>query len=377
MNAPEEHFGMCPLQLYTQRTCCPHCEDSKSFFLAAIWRRCPQGELCLANAPYSVVNGTLMAGEGAGNAQAISFDYNASGLRVQKTVDGISTDYTLHGKLITHLKRGSDEMHFFYDAQGGPAMVDFNGTHYTYVHNLQGDIVAIVDNTGTMVVKYAYDAWGKPIGNPWTLTSAYADLARINPFRYRGYVWDEETGLYYLRSRYYNPTHGRFVNADTTEIFDDTNDQLLECNLFTYCSNNPVYRIDEDGAFWKAIAQAFQMVTTIALVVAATAITVAAVSIGAGVIVAGAAATVAVKALAVAGVATVGYAMAEVNGYIFAKGGKQRISDTGLVGVSNEEISYGLRHKSALGLSSKEVNRLVKEEKSRGRRDKQRRESMK
>ena len=111
---------------------------------------------------YFLAEGVLKAEEGGGSAQAVSYQYNAKGLRVSKTVDGVTTHYTLHGKLITHLKKGTDELHFFYDAQGKPAMVDYNGSYYAYVHTLQGDIGAIVDNTGTKVVEYGYDAWESP-----------------------------------------------------------------------------------------------------------------------------------------------------------------------------------------------------------------------
>ena len=188
----------------------------------------------------------------------MSYQYNASGLRVSKTVDGVTTQYTLHGKLITHLKKGTDELHFFYDAQGKPAMVEFNGSYYAYVHTLQGDIGAIVDNTGTKVVEYGYDAWGKPT-KVWslphpsdsTLTSAYAKLAQLNPFRYRGYVWDEETGLYYLRSRYYDPVWGRFLSIDEYTI---KTGGVLDHNLYTYCLNLPTGGVDSDGSsFWSAI----------------------------------------------------------------------------------------------------------------------------
>ena len=149
----------------------------------------------------------------------VEFSYDHNGLRTQKKVtkaDGTVevTDYSLHGKLVTHLSRGNDEMHFFYDAQSRPTMVEFNGTLYNYIHNLQGDIVGIVDSNGSLVVEYKYDAWGKPV-LVRTLTTAYETLAELNPFRYRGYVWDEETELYYLQSRYYNVQERRFVNADT------------------------------------------------------------------------------------------------------------------------------------------------------------------
>ena len=130
-------------------------------------------------------------------------------------------------------------------------MVDFNGSYYAYVHTLQGDIGAIVDNTGTKVVEYGYDAWGKPT-KVWslthpsesTLTSAYRKLAQLNPFRYRGYVWDEETGLYYLRSRYYDPAWGRFLNAD---IILGNISSLLEHSLFSYCKNSSISFLDNTG----------------------------------------------------------------------------------------------------------------------------------
>ena len=139
------------------------------------------------------------------------FVYNADGLRVQKTINGVATKYTLHGKNVVHMTSGTDELHFFYDAQNRPAVVVYNGTAYAYVKNLQGDIVAILDENGNTVVSYGYDAWGAPL---WCTGELAETLGKVQPFRYRGYVFDEETGLCYLRSRYYNAQWGRFVNAD-------------------------------------------------------------------------------------------------------------------------------------------------------------------
>ena len=133
------------------------------------------------------------------------FVYNADGLRVQKTVNGVVTKYTLHGKNIVHMISGADELHIFYDAQNRPAVVVYNGTAYAYVKSLQGDIVAILDENGNTVVSYGYDAWGAPL---WCTGELAETLGKVQPFRYRGYVFDEETGLYYLRSRYYNPRWG-------------------------------------------------------------------------------------------------------------------------------------------------------------------------
>lgn len=115
------------------------------------------------------------------------------------------------GRRIVHMTQGSNDLHFFYDAQNKPAMMRFNGTDYFYVYNLQGDVVAMIDANGTQMVEYHYDAWGNPVAK----TGSMADtLGTVNPFRYRGCVYDEETGLYYLRSRYCNPAWKRFVNAD-------------------------------------------------------------------------------------------------------------------------------------------------------------------
>ena len=181
------------------------------------------------------------------NGMTVEFKYDHNGLRTQKKVtsDGevMVTDYTLHGKLVTHLTRGSDEMHFFYDAQSRPAMVDFNGALYSYVHNLQGDVVGIVDSTGSLVVEYKYDAWGKPT-LVRTLTTAYEALAELNPFRYRGYVYDEETGLYYLQDRRYDPVTVRFPNSDRYIGFKKS---LKRLNMFAYCGNNPVNCYDPTG----------------------------------------------------------------------------------------------------------------------------------
>ena len=179
----------------------------------------------------------------------ITFEYNENGLRTKKTrmyyddatgdIGYKATNYTLHGKNIVHLSDGSNNLHFFYDAQNKPTVVIFNGTAYAYLYNLQGDVIGLVDSNGTKMVSYTYDAWGKMLSKTGTLAGA---LGTIQPFRYRGYVYDEETGLYYLRSRYYNPCVQRFVNADIA----------MHRSMFTYCCNTPVNCFDNDGydAIW-------------------------------------------------------------------------------------------------------------------------------
>lgn len=109
-----------------------------------------------------------------------------------------------------------------HDAAGRPARIT------------RGDVIGLIDSNGTKMVSYTYDAWGKPIGKTDTLAST---LGAVQPFRYRGYVYDEDTELYYLRNRYYNPDNARFVNADALIA-------QIGClhgnNLFAYAFNNPV-----------------------------------------------------------------------------------------------------------------------------------------
>ena len=89
--------------------------------------------------------------------------------------------------------------------------VVYDNVAYYYVTNLQGDVIAILDSTGAAVVQYSYDAWGRPLTTSGTMSDT---LGVHNPLRYRGYVYDDETDLYYLQSRYYDSALGRFINAD-------------------------------------------------------------------------------------------------------------------------------------------------------------------
>lgn len=132
---------------------------------------------------------------------------------------------------------GTNTIDFFYDASGLPYAMKYNGTVYYYVTNLQGDVMRIVDASQNIVTSYDYDPYGKVI-------SATGTLANINPLRYRGYVYDQETGFYYLQSRYYDPAIGRFINADS---YASTGQGIIGHNMFTYCSNNPMVYSDFTG----------------------------------------------------------------------------------------------------------------------------------
>ena len=143
--------------------------------------------------------------------------------------------------MLIGLTKGNDTLRFSYDAAGNAAAVDHNGTYYYYLRNGQGDIVKIVDGSGNTVVEYTYDSWGKPLSCTGTLATT---LGALNPFRYRGYVYDEETEFYYLKSRYYAPETCRFISAD---VLLSTGQGALGHNCFVYCLNNPINRKDQNG----------------------------------------------------------------------------------------------------------------------------------
>ena len=143
---------------------------------------------------------------------------------------------------------GSTTMFFYYDSSNSPVSVSYNGEMYYYIKNLQGDIVKIIDQSGTEAAEYKYDALGTITDSE---SSSDNDIAALNPLRYRGYVYDEETGLYYLQSRYYDSFTGRFLNADDT-TYIGASGTVLSGNIFTYCKNNPNSYIDKFGTFAMA-----------------------------------------------------------------------------------------------------------------------------
>ncbi|WP_158523392.1 RHS repeat-associated core domain-containing protein [Clostridium taeniosporum] len=128
---------------------------------------------------------------------------------------------------------------------------DINGEYY-YIRNAQGDIIGLFDGTGTQIASYSYDSWGKLIsikdGSGVDITNDTESIGYKNPYRYRGYRYDTETGLYYLQSRYYNPEFGRFINADTA-VGQIGN--IQGHNMFQYCFNNPV-NMDDPSGQWPA-----------------------------------------------------------------------------------------------------------------------------
>ena len=153
---------------------------------------------------------------------------------------GVKTNYYYDSnKNLIALVKGNDTLLFYYDSDGSATSFSYNGTMYFYVKNLQGDVIRIIDLAGTEVASYVYDAWGNIKD-----TKGEPTIREINPIRYRGYVYDTETSLYYLQSRYYDPFTGRFLNADDTHYIMFPS---LMANLYTYCDNNAISNTDTNG----------------------------------------------------------------------------------------------------------------------------------
>ena len=181
-----------------------------------------------------------------------SYTYDENGKRLSKTVNGQTTSFVLdRGKTVAAAKitaDGTEYLYFFYDDSGSPVGMNYLGNNYYFKKNLQDDIIEIwgtEDGTDNhefrCLVDYKYDAWGKIISVNDTTSSGYG-LGQVNPFRYRGYWYDTESGLYYLQSRYYDPETGRFINADIP-----TATLLSSGNLYCYCSDDPVNKTDPSG----------------------------------------------------------------------------------------------------------------------------------
>jgi len=184
----------------------------------------------------------------------MSFTYNDEGIRTSKTVNGVTHTYYLNGSQIVAEEWEDKLIVYLYDASGSPIGMMYRTTSYAinqwdvywFEKNLQGDIVAVYNSSGAKVASYTYsNAWGK-------CTTSYfnggaSTAVKYNPFRYRGYYYDSELGMYYLQSRYYDPNTCRFINADG---YVSTGQGLTGYNMFAYCGNNPVNRIDPTGSAW-------------------------------------------------------------------------------------------------------------------------------
>jgi len=193
------------------------------------------------------------------------YNKNVNGIRTQKAINGVITSFYLDGDKILAQDMYSANtgvtLNVVYTyGSDGVCGFEFNNKKFLYKKNIFGDILSIYNEQGVELVKYIYDAWGNHksyyLSNGMfvecdnVLTQATEEnklLAYLNPFRYRGYYFDIDSGLYYLQTRYYDPETARFINADDISYLDP--ETLNGLNLFAYCANNPVMNLDPSGHF--------------------------------------------------------------------------------------------------------------------------------
>ena len=167
-----------------------------------------------------------------------SYTYDENGIRTSKEVDGVTTYFNTKDGVILSQTDGTNTWYFQYDTNGSPLGFVLNGIQYFYITNQMGDILAITDTDGNVVGNYEYDAWGKVL-------TADTDIAKQNPIRYRGYYYDNETGYYYLQSRYYDSNICRFINTDDYGYINKM--AISGYDLFSYCSNDSINNFDIGG----------------------------------------------------------------------------------------------------------------------------------
>ena len=184
------------------------------------------------------------------NGRKAQYFYDHTGARVKKVVDGVITNYHMAGDLLASETCNGGTTWYVYDSGANLVAIIIAGKYYYYVRNVQNDIVALVDDSGKTVVNYVYDSWGKLL----SITGSLKDTVGIqNPFRYRGYYYDNETGMYYLKNRYYDPGLRRFIGSDAITTVEASLETFHNRNLYIYCNQNPIVRSDSKGNIWQVL----------------------------------------------------------------------------------------------------------------------------
>ncbi len=208
-----------------------------------------------------------------------TYYYDSEGLRSRKNIyiKNSNGGYDYNGKVMYKYLGGlltyqctynsadevDNEMYFFYDSYSKLTAIRYikgSINHYYYVTtNKQGDVLGIYSASGALLASYDYDAWGNCTVN--TVNPNYT-IGNDNPIRYRSYYFDTDTGLYYLQSRYYDATIGRFINADG---YVTTGQGVLSYNMFAYCMNNPIAFSDPSGCSAISVIVAIAIVAVFAI----------------------------------------------------------------------------------------------------------------
>ena len=198
----------------------------------------------------------------------INFFYNDEGIRIGKGSDDYYEEYILEGSKIVGLHHSAANgidytIYFNYDETGKLFGASCDGKEYFYIHDITGNITKIVDEDFSIVALYEYDAFGKL--KPDSYHSQTTTIGKYNPFIYKNYFYDVETGLFYCNSRYYSPELCRWLTPDSIEYLDP--ESINGLNLYCYCGNNPVMYVDPSGhaPWWSWALSGLQLVAGVAL----------------------------------------------------------------------------------------------------------------
>ena len=190
------------------------------------------------------------------NGKQNTYKYDVDGLRLEKTAGGVTTQYQyVNGQLLGEKRSDGVVLRYTYDALGALSGIQYKNaagvtTNYIVRCTLSGDVDQIYDTKGNLLARYVYDTWGQTAAILDANGNEIADqnnIAVVNPIRYRGYYIDEETGFYYLQSRYYDVVTKRYINPDG---YVYTGQDMQSGNMFAYCGNNPIIRSDPYGGMY-------------------------------------------------------------------------------------------------------------------------------
>ena len=175
----------------------------------------------------------------------INYTYDLEGLIIKKRVTIVegdlpvsttTTNYYYDNRKLVKEVCGNTTISYFYDSNNQLYGYKKNSTVYFYIRDVLGNIIGILNNNGVIVSKFDYDAFGNIINQTGSV---------ISNFRYKGYYYDTDIELYYLKSRFYNPILLRFITPDSIEYLDSSS--IIGLNLYAYCGNDPINMKDEEG----------------------------------------------------------------------------------------------------------------------------------
>ena len=199
-----------------------------------------------------------------------SFTYNDEGIRTSKTKNGVTTTYYLSGSHLVAEETSGNLTVYIYDAEGLPLGMRYHGAAYAedvwdaywYEKNIFGDVVAVYNSAGTKLISYKYDAFGKATRSYHN--SGGSTTATKNPFRYRGYYYDQDLQLYYLNSIYYDGYTGRFISP--ASALNVTFGSLDGLNLYVYANNNPIsVAYSSSGVAYSSSGVGFDVISSLSL----------------------------------------------------------------------------------------------------------------